>query len=73
MTDPTTINLFARHRSKVRERFNYCSPFRLGIAVAESGESLASPYRAESRADRNYLAGIIEGRHRLTTKESRHD
>jgi hypothetical protein len=59
MKTPTAHEKYA---AQVRAEGRYCSPYRLGLAVAAAGDNLPSPYAPGSRGEYLYLTGIEYGR-----------
>ena len=51
---------FAPFRAEARNRHGYCTAFRLGVVVGESGVELPCPYVPGNRADR-YQEGVAWG------------
>lgn len=62
MVTPKTAH--EKYAAIARSKGQTCTPYRLGIAVGEAGDDLPSPYRAGSRGESCYHAGINEGRRR---------
>lgn len=51
------------YREVMRQRYGYCGPYRLGIAIGEAGAALNNPY-SEPAASRQFWQGVMVGQER---------
>jgi hypothetical protein len=63
-TAPAVLDVYEPHRKKMRVKYGYCGPYRLGIAVGESGKNLPPPKHYVKRAVNNYWLGVLVGQGR---------